>query len=242
MPTTFRRGPPLDRCHAAAFALVGGLLRILASAVLGMERLDALTAASQEGRGCTSPRARASTLGSLALWILRRPLVAAIRSSCWRGRDPVAAVAAHVLVGLALHGEFLLHFIATACACAAVVRAGGARDRGRKAVRWPAAACLLVTAIAGVWGHLAEVRGAVRAEQLAHGVVVISTLAAAGLLIVRELLVQPRSLRAGPRQVLLAPPAVQALASGPFALARAPVPPELRAPFLGLLVLSAARC
>ncbi|MBX7082460.1 MAG: hypothetical protein K1X88_24860 [Nannocystaceae bacterium] len=227
----------------AAFALVGGLLQILASAVLGMERLDALTAASQEGPWMYLAAAAGVVAGCVALWILRRrPMIAALSFLLWQAAILWPLSRRMSWVGLALHGEFLLHhFIATACACATLVLAWAVvRERGRGAMRWPAAVCLVVAALAGAWGHLAQVRGAVRAEQLGHGLVVVATLAASALLVGRELIAQPRSRTRWAAAVLLAPLAVRALASGPFALAHAPVPPGLRAPFLGLLVLAAA--
>ncbi len=226
-----------------AFALVGGLLQVLASALLGMERLDQLTLASQEGPWVYLAAATGVTVGLAALWVLRRRvLVAAAVFLTWQVSILWPLSRRMTSVGLALHGEFLLHhFVAMLCVLAcAVIALGLARDRSRPWWRWPIAATIAVAVSAASWGHLAQLREAPRQVMLAHGITVIAVLLATGALALLELASEPRSRIRWAAVVLWLPLGVRALASGPFALGQAAVPPGLRAVFLGLLVTAAA--
>ncbi len=148
-----------------AFALVGGLLQVVASAVLGMERLDQLTLASQEGPWVYLAAATGVTVGLAALWVLRRRvLVAAAVFLTWQVSILWPLSRRMTSVGLALHGEFLLHhFVAMLCVLAcAVIALGLARDRSRPWWRWPIAATIAVAVSAASWGHFVQLREALR--------------------------------------------------------------------------------
>lgn len=101
-----------------AFALLGGLLQIAASIELGLAPLEKLQAAELEGSSIYIIGALATTLGLGVAWALRRRLLVAVAVllvwqavALWplRGRT--------TSLGLAYHGEYILHhfiaFVAT---------------------------------------------------------------------------------------------------------------------------------
>src|SRR5215813_13780323 len=66
-------------------ALVAGLVQIIASIHLGLQHVDALTQAAQEGPRIYLIAIAAVTIGVVALWVLRkRPLIAAVAFLVWQ--------------------------------------------------------------------------------------------------------------------------------------------------------------
>jgi hypothetical protein len=108
-----------------AFALVAGALQIVATAALGRARSDAIARAAAEGATLYLVGALASGLGLLVVWLLRRrPLVAAVTFLLWQGAVFWPLRARGSRLGLAYHGEYILHhFVAllSAAVCMAVL-------------------------------------------------------------------------------------------------------------------------
>jgi hypothetical protein len=163
--TEIRHNPELDAetrspWSLAAFALVAGLLQIVASIVLGLARLDRFTAAAGENSTAVMVVAVLVAVGGLSIWMVReRPQIAFALAVLW----PTCmwyGLRGHVSVlGLAYHGEFILHhFAALLClVLALMVPIGWAFDK--RLGPWRFAPMLL--AIPGALGlalaHLGQV-------------------------------------------------------------------------------------
>lgn len=226
----------------SAFALIGGLLQILASVVLGVADLDVLTAASQEGPLFYVLAALAVMIGIVVVWVLRgRPLLAAIAFVLWQAAILWPLSRRMSLYGLALHGEFILHhFVALLAALACATMAWAlVRDRDVRRLGSIVAAPTLVAALAGMIGHVAALRDAPRLASVTHAITATAALTATLTWVVLELRRAPRSPARWAAFALVVPLIVRVVSVGPTALDHAPVPHALRGPFIGLLVAAA---
>jgi hypothetical protein len=226
----------------STFALIGGLLQILASVVLGMARLDALTLASQEGPLFYTVAALAVAIGVVAVWVLRgRPLLAAVSFVTWQAAVLWPLSRRMSFAGLALHGEFILHhFVAVLCALACATLAWALlRDPRARRLGWPVALAAIACVAAGLVGHIAGVQGEHRLGAIALAVAASASVVAMTLWTGLELGRAPRSPARWAALALVIPIVVRVASVGPMALDHAPVPPGLRAPFVGLLIAAA---
>jgi hypothetical protein len=138
-------------------ALVGGLLQILASIHLGLSRLDALTSAAQEGPAMVLLAVVGAGVGLGALWLLRsRPVVATVAFLLWQLAVLWPLTRRMSVLGLSLHGEFVLHHFVTivsalACLVFATVLAN-AVELGR--ARWVAVLAIVCGVAAASTGHV----------------------------------------------------------------------------------------
>ena len=226
----------------AAFALIGGLLQILASVVLGMARLDALTLASQEGPLFYVLAALAVAIGVIALWALRRkPIIAAVCFIVWQVAILWPLSKRMSTLGLARHAEFILHhFLALLCALACLLLAWAVvRDSERRGWSWLVAAATVTAVFAGLTAHVALAQDAARLGVVAHGIMTSAGLLAIAVWTGVELARAPRSPSRWAALALVLPLMVRFATAGPTALANAPVPYGFRGAFVILLVASA---
>lgn len=223
-------------------ALVGGLLQILASIHLGLSRLDALTAAAQEGPGYYLLAVVGAAVGVGALWLLRsRPIVATVAFLLWQLAVLFPLARRMTMLGLSLHGEFVLHhFVAIVSALACLVLAtmlANATALGR--ARWLGVLAIVAGVASACTGHvLATLHIASRMAAGLHATAIAALLVAAiawFLLDVRAHGSTPSRWAALP---LFVPFLVRVLASGPLDL-DAQVPAEWRATTTGILVACA---
>jgi hypothetical protein len=130
---------PASAVAFGAFALVAGVLQILATAALGRARVDAVARAAADGAGLYLLGAVATAIGLLAVWLLRRrPLVAVITFLVWQLAVYWPLLRRTSMLGLSYHGEYILHHFAaliSAAACVTVLRSWSRRaELGR--ARW----------------------------------------------------------------------------------------------------------
>jgi hypothetical protein len=144
----------------AAVALVAGLLQVVASIVLGLAKLDRFLAAANEGVTIYLVVAALIGAAALSIWMVRErpPIAVALLMlwplGLWYGLRP------HVTVlGLAYHGEFVLHhFAALLClVLAIIVPIGWARDRRLGPARFVPAALAIPGALALAGAHLGHI-------------------------------------------------------------------------------------
>jgi len=103
------------------FALLAGLLQIVASIQLGMARLAALQTAAVEGSMPYVLGTLAAVVGVAVVWSLRRRLLlAAGVFVLWQGAILVPLRAKTTSLGLSYHGEYILHHFSALVAAAAV--------------------------------------------------------------------------------------------------------------------------
>ncbi len=144
----------------AAVALVAGLLQVIASIVLGLAKLDAFMAAANESAKIYMVVAALAAAAALSVWMVReRPPIAAALGLLWpaglwhglRGRITG--------LGLAYHGEFILHhFAALLCLILAImVPLGWARDARLGRARFVPLSFALPGALALAGAHLGQV-------------------------------------------------------------------------------------
>lgn len=123
-----RRGP-VPRPHPtapvlAAVALVAGILQVMATVMLGLASLEELRAAAAEGARPYLLGAVATTLGLGVVWLLRRrPLIAVLVLLGWQGAVFWPLSSRTSALGLAYHGEYVLHHftgLVAAAACVAI--------------------------------------------------------------------------------------------------------------------------
>lgn len=94
----------------AAIVLLAGILQVMATVLLGLAPLEALRAAAAEGAGRTLAGTAALVLGMAVAWVLRRrPLVAVLGLLAWSGGVLLALRGHTTLLGVAFHGEYVLH-------------------------------------------------------------------------------------------------------------------------------------
>lgn len=180
--------PPVRPTASAApvlvvCALVGGLLQILASIHLGLARLDALTSAAQEGPGIYLLAVFGAAVGLGALWLLRsRPLVATVAFLLWQLAVLWPLARRMTLLGLSLHGEYMLHhFVAIVSTLACVVLATVlVNDTTLGRARWIPVLAIVTGVASACTGHvLATLHYASRIAALLHSTALLSLLAAA---------------------------------------------------------------
>jgi hypothetical protein len=119
-----RRAPVFPRLAPAAtfvgFALAAGILQILATIVLGLASVDALHTAADERSGWYVVGALGTGGAMLGLWFLReRPLVGSVLFFVWELTLVLTLAPRTSAVGLAFHGEYILHHFATLLGAAA---------------------------------------------------------------------------------------------------------------------------
>ena len=226
-----------------AFALLGGLVQILASVVLGLARLDALTIAANEGPTMYLIAAAALCTGLVALWTLRRrPMIACMAFLVWQAAILWPLSRRMSVLGLALHGEFILHHFVTllsAGVCVVlVVQLVRARDRG--VVRMPIAALVVLAVAVALAAHVANVQAAARTADVLRTIAVSAMLLAVLAWGFDELRRDTRSPARWAVIPLLLPIALRVVLVGPRALDEAPIPPGWRVAFMTVLVLCAA--
>ncbi len=239
--TTGRQSPLDLRATAAtltAFALLGGLVQILASVALGLARLDALTLAANEGPTMYLVAAAAITTGLVVMWTLRRrPMIAALAFLVWQVAILWPLSRRMSVLGLALHGEFILHHFVTLLAAGACTLLGVhlvlARSRG--ALRWPIATLVLVGVLAAMAAHLLGVRETTRVADPLRAVAVSALLAGTIGWAIDEVR-RGASVARWAVIPLLLPIVLRVVLVGPRALDEAPVPPTWRTVFMVTLV------
>jgi hypothetical protein len=160
------RGGPEDPADArspwgiASVALVAGLLQVIASIVLGIAELENFLAAASEGATAYLVVAALIAASALSVWMVReRPPIAAALTllwlvGLWYGlRDRITGL------GLAYHGEFVLHhFAGLLCLVLAIaVPLGWARDRRLGPARLLPAALAIPGALALAGAHLGQI-------------------------------------------------------------------------------------
>lgn len=222
------------------FALIGGLGQFVATVVLGMARLDALTIASQEGPTFYMLAAVALALGLVVMWTLRtRPIIAATAFITWQAAILWPLSKKMSVLGLALHGEFILHHFVTVLVALASLTIAWAlvSDRAVRRRGLPIAALIAGTVVAGVAGHITATSANGRAAPWAHGTSAILAMMTIVVWLGLELRRAPRSPARWAAVALALPMLVRVVSVSPFALAQAPVPPELRSTFITMLVL-----
>lgn len=146
----------------AAVALVAGVLQIMATVLLGLATLEHLRAAAAEGARPYLVGTLAAMLGIGGAWLLRRrPLWALLGLVAWQGAVLLALRGHTSLLGLAFHGEYVLHHFSglLAAATCIAIASGWARrpDLGR--ARLVPVALAITGALALVVAHLLEQPG-----------------------------------------------------------------------------------
>jgi hypothetical protein len=141
----------------AAVALAAGLLQIIASVALGLASLDRFTAAAEERPAIYMVVAVLIGAGSLSVWLTReRVAIALTLAAAW----PIGmwyALRQHTSwLGLAYHGEFVLHHLsAVLCLFLAIaVPIAWAFDKRLGKLRWLPATFALPGTLALVGSHL----------------------------------------------------------------------------------------
>jgi hypothetical protein len=143
----------------AAVALVAGLLQIVASVVLGLARLDRFTAAANESAQVYLVVAALVAVGALSIWLVRERMVIALALAALWPLGMWLGLRAHTTsLGLAYHGEFILHhFSALLCLVLALgVPAAWARDERLGKLRFVPALLAVPGALALAAAHLGQ--------------------------------------------------------------------------------------
>jgi hypothetical protein len=151
--------PPPERSPwgIAAVALTAGLLQIIASIALGMASLERFTAAADERPAIYMVVAVLIGAGSLSVYLVRERVAIALTLAAVWPLGMWYALRQHTsLLGLAYHGEFVLHhFAAVLCLIVALgVPIAWARDDRLGKLRWLPAVFALPGALALVGSHL----------------------------------------------------------------------------------------
>ena len=106
-----------------AFGLVAAILQFLATIELGLARAEPLARAAAEGAKYYLIGGLASLVGLVGVWTLRkRPMVAAGLLLGWQAAVLWPLRAKTSKLGLAYHGEFILHHFVTIVMAAVVIR------------------------------------------------------------------------------------------------------------------------
>ncbi|MCA9708921.1 MAG: hypothetical protein KDK70_23955, partial [Myxococcales bacterium] len=109
----------------AAVALIAGILQVMATVLLGLASLDELRAAAAEGAQQYLLGTLAAVLGVIVVWFLRRrPLWAAGLLLVWQAAVFWPLHTRTSLLGLAFHGEYVLHHFTGLLAAATCVAIG----------------------------------------------------------------------------------------------------------------------
>lgn len=225
----------------AALALVAGVLQILATVNLGLAPVRALESAAAEGAQLyvLTVAAVAGTLG-LAWTLRRRPLLAA---GVFVGSQALLfwpLLRRLSRLGLALHGETILHHFLTAiCVAMALKLVFSWRDPDRLGAR-RASPIVAVVGIGGAFLVAAHVVGAMRGEL--GWLQPVGTGAMLGAWLLGLALAWPKVHNRrlwGIAAALLVPVLVRVIAAGPAGLGGAPVDPQRRAIVMGAVVAAA---
>jgi hypothetical protein len=106
----------------AAVALLAGILQVMATVRLGLAPLEPLRAAAAEGSGQYLVGTAGAALGLGVAWLLRRrPLLAVLMLVTWQAALLWLLAGRTTLLGLAFHGEYVLHHFTGLVAAAVVV-------------------------------------------------------------------------------------------------------------------------
>lgn len=238
---------PVPRPHPtapalAAVALAAGILQVMATVMLGLASLEELRAAASEG-------ARPYLLGTLAMmlglgvaWLLRRrPVWSLVLLVGWTGAVLWPLHSRASLLGLAYHGEYVLHHftgLVAAAACIAVATSWLRRAELGLARFLPAGLALLGT-LALVTAHVIEqpsLRGVPWPWMERSGTAALLLAWATTLLVLWRHLGPPR-LRLVAAALLL-PFVVRVVFAFPESLEGASVVDEGRVPLMVTMVLS----
>lgn len=223
-------------------ALVGGLLQILASIHLGIQRVDALTAAAQEGPGIYLLAVLGCGVGLGALWILRaRPLVATVAFLLWQLAVLWPLAKRMTLLGVSLHGEFILHhFVAlvAALACVAFATAlANAPELGR--LRWLGVFAVVIGVACGLTGHVgATLHMGVRIAPMLHAVATLTLVGSAILWFALDVHQHGSTPSRWAALPLFVPFVLKIVATGPLAQ-DAQIPAQWRGTITGVLIVCA---
>jgi hypothetical protein len=223
----------------SVFALIGALGQLVATVVLGMARLDALTIAAQEGPTFYMLAAVALALGLAVMWTLRaRPIIAAVAFIVWQVAILWPLSRKMSVLGLALYGEFILHhFVAVLAMLASLTIAWAlVSDRAARRKGVPIAALVVGATIFGAIGHVTASAANGRASPWAHGAGAVLSILAVALWLGLELRRAPRSPARWAAFALALPLLLRVGSVSPLGLSQVPVPPGLRGIFIALLV------
>ncbi|MCX4243295.1 hypothetical protein [Paraliomyxa miuraensis] len=117
----------------AAVALLAGILQVMATVLLGLAPLEELREAATEGAELYLAGTLATVLGVTVVWFLRRrPLWAALLLLTWQGAVFWPLRARTSLLGLAFHGEYVLHHFTGVLAASVCVAIGVSWMRRRE--------------------------------------------------------------------------------------------------------------
>lgn len=143
----------------AAVALLAGILQVMATVLLGLAPLDQLRAAAAEGAQPYLVGTVASVIGLWVAWRLRRrPLYAVLMLVLWQGAVLWPLKDRTSLLGLAFHGEYVLHHftgLVAAAICIAIASWWWRRPELGPARLVPASLALVGT-LALVLAHVLE--------------------------------------------------------------------------------------
>jgi len=118
-------GPHPTAPTLAAIALIAGILQVMATVLLGLASLEELAAAEAEGAQQYLLGGLATALGLVVVWLLRkRPLVAALLLVVWQAAVFWPLHDRTSMLGLAFHGEYVLHHFTGLLAAAVCVAIG----------------------------------------------------------------------------------------------------------------------
>ncbi|MFO7561159.1 MAG: hypothetical protein R6X02_00845 [Enhygromyxa sp.] len=135
-------------------------MQVLASIVLGLAKLDRFLSAANEGPTIYLVVAALIGAAALSIWMVReRPPIAVALLFLWPIGLWYALRPRVTVLGLAYHGEFVLHhFAALLCLVLAItVPLGWARDRRLGPARFVPAALAIPGALALVGAHLGQI-------------------------------------------------------------------------------------
>lgn len=143
----------------AAVALLAGILQVMATVMLGLAPLEHLHVAASEGARPYLLGVLATMLGLLVVWLLRRrPLRAVLVLLAWQAAVFWPLHARTSALGLAYHGEYVLHHftgIIAAATCIAIAT-GWLRKVELGPARIVPAGLALIGTAALLAAHLAE--------------------------------------------------------------------------------------
>lgn len=155
-PRTAERSP----WGIASVALLAGLLQVIASIVLGLANLESFLAAASQGATIYLVVAALIAAAGLSIWMVReRPPIALALALLWPLGLWYGLRHRITGLGLAFHGEFVLHhFAALLClVLAVIVPLGWARDVRLGRARFVPAALAIPGALALGGAHLGQI-------------------------------------------------------------------------------------
>ncbi len=241
---------PHPRLASAAtfvgFALVAAAFQVLATLLLGLAPLDAVQRAADEGSRLYIIGALGTTVATFVLWSLRkRPLVASMTFLTLELTLLIALITRTSRLGLAYHGEFILHHFITFLAAAACGSLGWSwlRDRDLGLRRWVAGIPALLGAVGLLAVHVLEqpgldVRVPEAALQVAMG---FALLAPAAALLALWPALDPKQRMPRVLAIAVMVPLLLRIAVGlPSSLTGAPIPDGARTGVMASVVAASA--